>query len=271
MLKSLRQRLDPNVHVLGSHPRHRVRLGKRVTQDELAEAIGVSREWYALLESGTARTRPSTGLLDRLASALMVTPDERAMLFQLALPELGRVRLRDDSVAVLQAYSHLRSLTNRLWTATSIEDVLTTASEQIADWFGDALLVRSSRRRESGVWEPRPVDEKQERSSPAKVLRDVEDLVPTPELYAALDFHPWLANAGDLGGWDLYPLPLQQEFRNVFARHRLAGFEGRYARVRSRSGFMGGLYFVHEAGRVYSASDLAVLGAFAELASFALS
>jgi transcriptional regulator with XRE-family HTH domain len=58
-----------------------------VTQEEVAECIGVSRVWYATLESQSG-VRTSPALLDRLASALMLTTDERASLFNIALPEL---------------------------------------------------------------------------------------------------------------------------------------------------------------------------------------
>lgn len=57
---------------------------KTVTQEELAEAIGVSRVW---LES-SATIRSSTALLDRLSRTLTLTPEERAELFRLAIPEL---------------------------------------------------------------------------------------------------------------------------------------------------------------------------------------
>src|SRR6202011_4830523 len=197
LLKLLRRRIDPDVRELGRHRRLPSRFGKRVTQEELAEAIGVSREWYAMLEAaGTTRT--STGLLDRLDDALAVTPEERARLFQLALPELGGAQLRDDSIAVLEAFSRLRSLTKRLWAATSIEDILTTASEQIADWFDGALIVSPTRRRESGLWECQPVVDKPDRNDAVKVIRDVKDLLPTPELHAAFHLYPQLPNAGDV-------------------------------------------------------------------------
>jgi hypothetical protein len=55
------------------------------------------------------------------------------------------------------------------------------------------------------------------------------------------------------------------------ARRRMGAFDFRYARVRSRTGFIGGLYIACEFGDTYYASDLAVLSAFAELTSFALS
>jgi transcriptional regulator with XRE-family HTH domain len=269
-LKFLRRRIDRDVRALGPYVRVSQRLGKRVTQEELAEAIGVSREWYVELECGSARARASTGLLRRLADALMVTPEERASLFQLALPDVGRVQLRDDSMSALEGYSRLRSMTKRLWTATSTEDVLTTAIEQIADWFDGALLVRSTRREESAPWKHRSVDDKQDQNKAARVIRDMSQL--TPEWCDAAHFYPRLANAGDLGSQDLWPLPLQRANLKVWARYRVDGwFAMRYARVRSRTGFVGGLYLFHELGHSYSASDLAVLRAFAESASLALS
>jgi transcriptional regulator with XRE-family HTH domain len=108
-LKFLRLRIDRDVRVLGPYARLPSRRGKLVSQEELAEAAGVTREWYSRLEGG-ATTRTSLGLIDRLADVLMVTPEERATLFRLAVPEFGRVHLRDDSIAALEAFSRLRSL-----------------------------------------------------------------------------------------------------------------------------------------------------------------
>lgn len=270
LLKSLRQRIDPGVRTLGSHARVPGRLGKRVTQEELAEVIGVSREWYAILESGSAKARASTALVDRLSDALMLTPEERAALFQLALPELARVQLRDDSTAVLAAFSRLNSLTKRLWAATSTQDVLTTASEQIAEWFDRPLLVSWTRRCDRGPWEDQAVDDERVRSNPSNVIRDMLNVLPT-SAYDALDFYPRLANAGDVGTPDLYPPQLQRDLRDAYARHRVPGFAWVYARVRARTGFIGGLYVAQKLGHSYSAADLAAVGAVAELTSFALS
>lgn len=86
LLKKLRGALDPATAMLGGHERLNSRRGKAVSQEELAEAIGVSREWYACLESGSKR--PSVSVLDRLATALNTSPEERARLFQLAIPAL---------------------------------------------------------------------------------------------------------------------------------------------------------------------------------------
>jgi len=89
-LKALRRRLDPNTMLLGEHERISSRRGVRISQEEIAEAAGVSRGWYARLESGEP-IQASVSLLDRLAGALNATPHERATLFSLAIPKLGNL------------------------------------------------------------------------------------------------------------------------------------------------------------------------------------
>ena len=92
LLKALRRRLDPHTARLGAHERVNTRKGRRVSQEEIAEAVGVSRGWYVSLESGKP-IRPSVSLLDRLAAALNATPPERLMLFSLAIHELNNLAL----------------------------------------------------------------------------------------------------------------------------------------------------------------------------------
>ena len=86
LLKKLRSRLDPATAMLGEHERLGTRRGKAVSQEEMAEAIGVSRGWYACLESGSKR--PSVAILARLATALNTNADERTTLFQVGIPAL---------------------------------------------------------------------------------------------------------------------------------------------------------------------------------------
>jgi hypothetical protein len=97
LLRHFRLRIDPREKALGSQDRLPSRRGKPVTQEELAEYIGVSRGWYCMLESDQP-ARASTFLLDRLASILMLSPRERAALFALALPELDFDRLSDTQI-----------------------------------------------------------------------------------------------------------------------------------------------------------------------------
>jgi len=87
LLRHFRVRIDPDEKALGPRDRLPSRRGKGVTQEELAECIGVSRYWYGMLESERP-VRVSITLLDRLARILMLSARERAMLFALALPEL---------------------------------------------------------------------------------------------------------------------------------------------------------------------------------------
>jgi transcriptional regulator with XRE-family HTH domain len=270
LLRFFRRRIDGAARTLGPYRRLRSRIGKRVTQQELAEAIGVSREWYSLLESA-ASGRASTGLLDRLADALMVTPQERARLFQAAIPELGRAQGREDPIGALEGLSRLRSLTKRLWAATSIEDVLTRAGEHVAASFESAVLVRTSCRRGPGVWERFTVGDKREGNEASRVIREVDGLFSTPEEIDGLNLYPQLLHAGDTGTGDLQPFPVRRTVATFYARRRLPGFSFIKARLRSRGGLIGAFCIWHELGQTASASERAVLGAFAELVSLALS
>ena len=87
LLRGLRCRVDPATPTLGQHQRLSTRRGKIVSQEELAEAVGVSRGWYSSLERGAA-VQPSVAMLNRVAAALNATRDERVALFALAIPEL---------------------------------------------------------------------------------------------------------------------------------------------------------------------------------------
>jgi transcriptional regulator with XRE-family HTH domain len=87
-LKILRLRLNKHATALGSLQRLPSKVGRRVTQEEIAEVVGVSRGWYRMLESDNT-IRPSPRLLVRIANALMLSVSEQAHLFHLAFPELA--------------------------------------------------------------------------------------------------------------------------------------------------------------------------------------
>lgn len=72
---------------LGPYLRATARLGKPITQEEVAEVLDVSRTWYALLESGAVRA--STALLSRIGNAFSLDAEQRAHMLSLALPELA--------------------------------------------------------------------------------------------------------------------------------------------------------------------------------------
>jgi DNA-binding XRE family transcriptional regulator len=75
---------------LGNFSRLPNRVGKLVSQEEFAEAIGVSRCWYGMLEAGR-RVRPSIALMDRICDALMLDERQRLQLVELGLPALSQL------------------------------------------------------------------------------------------------------------------------------------------------------------------------------------
>ncbi|WP_024799774.1 helix-turn-helix transcriptional regulator [Nocardia sp. BMG51109] len=86
-LRARRERLDPQAVGL---PRRRSRRTPGLRREEVAELAGVSTDYVVRLEQGRG-LRPSAGVLEALARALRLGPDERAYLFDLA-----RQRLPDD-------------------------------------------------------------------------------------------------------------------------------------------------------------------------------
>jgi DNA-binding XRE family transcriptional regulator len=75
---------------LGNFVRLPNRIGKIVSQEEFAEAIGVSRCWYGMLEAGR-RVRPSISLIDRICDALMIDEPKRLQLVELGLPAFSQL------------------------------------------------------------------------------------------------------------------------------------------------------------------------------------
>jgi transcriptional regulator with XRE-family HTH domain len=91
LLREYRRRLHPQMTVLGDVVRRPDRVGKPVTQEELAEAVGVTREWYQKLER-RGEVNASAGLVSRLADVLMLDDAERIALLQAAIPVLRTPR-----------------------------------------------------------------------------------------------------------------------------------------------------------------------------------
>ena len=83
-LRFHRKRISAGATALGAYRRLPNRIGKPVTQEEMAEALGVTRTWYALLECSLV-PQPSLRLLQRIAAALMLDKRDSAHLFVLAL------------------------------------------------------------------------------------------------------------------------------------------------------------------------------------------
>jgi transcriptional regulator with XRE-family HTH domain len=269
-LRGSRQRIDPQIRRLGDYGRLPVRWGRPVTQEEMAEAVGVSRVWYALLESGTT-IRTSTKVLDRLAIVLMLDPSERARLFHLAVPELRPVELGAESSLALESFAVVRSAMKRLWSATTEVEALETVAEQIAGIVDDADLVFYVRRLGEGEWEwPYIVDRGMGQRN-RDAFEAATSQMTAPEIDEFL-FFPQLSLAGEVGTPEMYASEaVRRGYRDIFCDPKLDLGALLHARVRSRSGLIGGFTVKHLGRHEYSAEQRAIIGTLAELTSVALS
>jgi transcriptional regulator with XRE-family HTH domain len=105
-LRMCRLRINKDATTLGNYHRLPCKVGRLVTQEELAEAVGISRSWYKMLES-PAGVRSSIGLLVCLRDALELSPWETKHLFRLALPDLAVLAFPNDA----EQTSHREQLT----------------------------------------------------------------------------------------------------------------------------------------------------------------
>ncbi|HTU71662.1 MAG TPA: helix-turn-helix domain-containing protein [Candidatus Baltobacteraceae bacterium] len=80
LLRSRRLSIHPQALDFGSYTRLPARVGHRVTQEEAAEALGVSREWYSVLENGGI-PRLSSRLAHRVAEVFGLGGIARAGAF----------------------------------------------------------------------------------------------------------------------------------------------------------------------------------------------
>ncbi|MFJ2908858.1 helix-turn-helix transcriptional regulator [Streptomyces sp. NPDC087228] len=80
-LRTRRERLDP--HDFGLPSRRQARRTPGLRREEVAELAGVSIDYIVRLEQGRG-LRPSANVVEALAQALRLAPDERAYLFNLA-------------------------------------------------------------------------------------------------------------------------------------------------------------------------------------------
>jgi transcriptional regulator with XRE-family HTH domain len=90
-LKDRRGKLDPAAFGF-SHARRRT---SGLRREEVAQRANISPTWYTWLEQGRGGA-PSADVLDRIASALMLTDVEREHLFLIGLGHPPEVRYRKD-------------------------------------------------------------------------------------------------------------------------------------------------------------------------------
>lgn len=238
----------------------------------------MSRTWYASIECD-GRARPSTLLLNRLAEALMLNLEERRLLFSLAfpelelgapcpLPEMRSTSLSERSTEVRGAFGSIRSLTQRLWVATSEDEILRVAREHLIKRF-TADTVRTHTRIREGWWDSNDTGD-------SKVSRRYDQLV----------FDGWSgADIDDLCCYRFLTRPggVMTRFERNALLPDLAAKESRVlgamalndvsyamASVRSNRGFIANLTVVHYTRHEYSNEERAQLSTVADVMSLAL-
>jgi transcriptional regulator with XRE-family HTH domain len=247
-----------------------MRVGKAVTQEEVAEAIGISRQWYAMLE-GDHRVRVSATVLGRIADALMMDAAERASLFQLAIPEIRSASLTDRSAAVLEASAPFRGLTRSLWAASTEEEALTLVFQhgmtQLApDNIG--LVKRVGEGRWDVESDPRVVDHSNRAHA---LLRERWGPAALDDFYC----YTLMPQPGDLLTLAERDARFPDRAAALHAVLETVGwppdFSYFFATVRTQRGFVGRLAAGHQTAHAYSEIECAQLCALADLASLALS
>jgi transcriptional regulator with XRE-family HTH domain len=273
LLKEHRRLISRDVPSLGPHPRLPVRHGKGVTQEEIAEAIGVSRVWYAMLESGAA-LRTSPRLLARLAGALALPDESREALFRLGLPELASRNLEAALQDPSRSISTLRSVARRVWSATSESEILTAVVEAAAQTFPDSDFAGAFKRVRPGEWEyPVLFGGKRVRTKLVDLHAELFDGLNAAQIDEVM-LYGVLTEPGQVGTRD-------ELHRNLTIKSRIdkafesVGFEGANfldARVKSREGVEATIFVNYVDGyKSFSELDRSVLGSLADLASLAVS
>ena len=268
-LKELRTRISPQAPALGPHLRLPSRRGRIVSQQEVAACIGVSRTWYVTLES-EVQIRPSTALLGRLAETLMLSSEERALLVNLALPELKLQPKRES--AVIDAFGSLRRSLQKLWVATTEAEALTIAREYAITQLGLDETVSCVRVCE-GHWSFAGTgnsysDERMQQYQTAiqkrSGLRSVDDIF----CYRQLDRPGALITRSERNA--RYPQTAANE-GPVLKAVRLSASSAAMAAIRTRHGLVGRLLAVHYTPHDFSELERELLSTLADATSLALS
>ena len=270
LVKRCRLRISYESRSLGKCLRLPSRVGKAVTQEEAAEAIGISRVWLAMIE----RNRPprvSARVLERIAEALMMNTSERADLFRLALPEVRSTALSERSLGMLDAFASMRRFIQRLWSATTDVSVLRAAREQVITEIGsDASLTFS--RDNNGDWivESNTGDEGSDRVKEALTLirqacgeAGVDDL----HCYTIMSQPGELISQSERDA--LFPA-VAKRANHVLTDLRLSGSSFTMAHVMTQNGVVR-LSALYNTAHECSGLERAQLSTIAELTSFALS
>jgi transcriptional regulator with XRE-family HTH domain len=269
VLRDARLAIPPQAASLGNVLRLPCRVGKAVSQEEVAEAVGISRVWYVRLESGRS-VRTSAALLERLANTLMLNDTQRAELFPFAPAEISSRAMDLRYGAVLETCGRIRRAAKRLWSASSVEEALTIAAEESATHFSDAGLVGFVHRVAPGRWD-RPLVADGGIGRQNKLLVDDLEASLGPEQFDEVGLYPMLIEPGDIGTHESRAdTSIDTAYEAASARYNLQRSALIHARI-SGGGVIGGILVKHASERDYSEVERAVVATIASLTSLALS
>jgi transcriptional regulator with XRE-family HTH domain len=136
-----RRALRPETPSLGDCPRMPARIGRPVTQEEVAEALEISRTWYARLESGAGGA--SAALANRIANVFDFDQAERRELLRLTLPQFGPGLFGTDAAPNAALWAPpFRAETLVIASPNEIEETAHTLAATRESFFmsGDVLL-----------------------------------------------------------------------------------------------------------------------------------
>jgi DNA-binding XRE family transcriptional regulator len=137
-LSRRRQQIDRTARSLGPYLRLAERIGKRVSQEEMAEALDVTRQWYGMLEVDAAHA--SAALLNRISSVLSLQYDEHVELLRLGIPELDVTGSDDPAeVQLLDALSFAASAALTASSSSHLEAAARLVDELRQQYFSGAL------------------------------------------------------------------------------------------------------------------------------------
>jgi transcriptional regulator with XRE-family HTH domain len=268
LLKRCRARIGTERPSLGQYLRPPMRIGKAVSQEEVAEVVGISRQWYLMLESDRA-VRVSAAVLARIADALMMDLAERAALFRLAVPELRAASLTDRSTAMLDAFGPLRRLVRRLWVSTTEAEALTVVREYALRQLAPDRMQTLARVAENH-WERGTTGDSELPKRYEALVNDLSgDFV-----HDDLCCYTFMTQPGELitrSERDARFPALAAKERPVLAAIGLADLSFAMASIRSQRGVVARLLAVHHRAHAFTEVERAQLSTIADLTSLALS
>jgi transcriptional regulator with XRE-family HTH domain len=269
ILRRCRARLDAERTALGPYLRHAKRIGKAVTQEEVAETVGISREWYTRMERDCP-VRVSARVLSRIADALMMEPAERAAFFRLAVPELSVTSLTDRATAILDAFGSLRHLMRRLWAATSEAEALRLVREHGKMMLSSDAMVTFTRLGEGRWVRAVTSDDDDDRGEQFHALirrRCCTAVIDDFQCYTLMVQPGELITSPERNA--LFP-DIAAEARRTLDAVRYPDVSFAMAHIRSQPGLVARVQALHHTRHSYSDLERMQLGALANLASLAL-